>query len=140
MKDWASLGEPTKLRLEGVAMKYSPINLRNKFELFAEHWSPKVVVEMNDYQFKLVKLIGDFVWHSHNDTDEVFIVVTGAMTIAFRDGEVKLNEGEMYVVSKGVEHKPFADEECRVLIIEPRGVINTGDVGGSMTAQNDVWI
>lgn len=121
-------------------MKYSPINLRKKFDLFTDHWSPKVVAEMNDYQFKLVKLIGDFVWHSHNDTDEVFVVVTGTMTIAFRNGEVKLREGEMYVVPKGVEHKPFADEECRVLVIEPRGVINTGDAGGSMTAENDVWI
>ena len=121
-------------------MSYRPINLRQKFGLFNDHWSPKVIAEMNDYQFKLVKLYGDFVWHSHSDTDEVFIVIEGAMTIEFRDGAVKLSEGEMYVVPRGVEHKPFADEECMLLLIEPQGVVNTGEAGGSMTAKNDVWI
>ncbi|HEX6833116.1 MAG TPA: cupin domain-containing protein [Rudaea sp.] len=117
-----------------------PINLRDKLARFSEHWSPRVIAEMNDYQFKLVKLQGEFVWHSHADTDEVFFVVDGAMAIDFRDGRVELKTGEMVVVPRGVEHKPFAQEECRVLLIEPRGVVNTGEAGGALTAQNDVWI
>lgn len=95
---------------------------------------------MNDYQFKLVKLLGDFVLHSHNDTDEVFIVIEGEMKIEFRDGEVTLSKGEMYVVPKGVEHKPFAEKECQVMLVEPKGVVNTGDHQGELTAENDVWI
>ena len=116
------------------------VTLSDKFSLFSEHWSPRVVAEMNDTQFKLVKLKGDFVWHDHSDTDEVFIVVDGSMGIEFRDKTVQLNAGEMIVVPKGVEHKPFAENECQVMIIEPRGVVNTGDKGGDLTADNDVWI
>ena len=95
---------------------------------------------MNDYQFKLVKLEGEFVWHSHADTDETFIVLDGELRIDFRDGAVQLRAGEMYVVPRGVEHKPFAARETQVLLIEPRGVLNTGDQGGERTAPNDVWI
>src|SRR6185437_9640917 len=102
-----------------------------KFALFHEQWTPKVVAEMNNYQFKLVRLEGDFVWHDHKDTDECFIV---------RDGAVTLSKGEMFVVPKGVEHKPFAKGEVKLLLIEPRGVLNTGGAGGDRTAQNDVWI
>ena len=102
------------------------INLKEKLSLFSEHWSPKVIAEMNDYQFKLVKLQGDFVWHSHSDTDEVFIVIEGAMKIELSDGIVELSEGEMFVVPKGVAHKPYAEEECKVMLVEPRGVVNTG--------------
>ncbi|MEO0536808.1 MAG: cupin domain-containing protein [Cyanobacteria bacterium P01_A01_bin.123] len=116
------------------------INLKSKLSQFSEHWSPKVIAEMSDYQFKLVKLQGDFVWHQHADTDEVFLVVAGQMTIEFRDGQVSLSSGEMYVVPRGVEHKPHAEQECQVLLIEPRGVINTGDAGGDRTAASDVWI
>lgn len=116
------------------------ININNKLSKFNEYWSPKVISEMNDYQFKLVKLLGDFVWHSHNDTDEVFIVIEGEMKIEFRDGEVTLSKGEMYVVPKGVEHKPFAEKECQVMLVEPKGVVNTGDHQGELTAENDVWI
>ena len=116
------------------------INLKEKLSLFSEHWSPKVIAEMNDYQFKLVKLQGDFVWHSHADTDEVFIVIEGAMKIELSDGIVELNEGEMFVVPKGVAHKPYAEEECKVILVEPRGVVNTGDSNGKLTASNDVWI
>ena len=120
---------------------YAPINFADKLGRFAEHWSPRVVAEMNDYQFKLVKLQGEFVWHKHDDTDEVFVVVEGRMSIAFRDGQVDLSTGEMFVVPRGREHKPFAAEECNVLLIEPRGVVNTGDAAGSaLTAQNDRWI
>ncbi|MCM3455687.1 cupin domain-containing protein [Heyndrickxia oleronia] len=116
------------------------ININNKLSKFNEYWSPKVISEMNDYQFKLVKLLGDFVWHSHNDTDEVFFVIEGEMKIEFRDGEVTLSKGEMYVVPKGVEHKPFAEKECQVMLVEPKGVVNTGDHQGELTAENDVWI
>lgn len=116
------------------------ININDKLSKFNEYWSPKVISEMNDYQFKLVKLLGDFVWHSHNDTDEVFFVIEGEMKIEFRDGEVTLSKGEMYVVPKGVEHKPFAEKECQVMLVEPKGVVNTGDHQGELTAENDVWI
>ena len=117
-----------------------PINLQSKFELFTEHWSPKVIAEMNDYQFKVAKIKGEFTWHAHADTDEVFIVIEGSMGIEFKDKTVELNSGEMIVVQKADPHKPFATEECKVLIIEPRGVINTGDSGGDLTSKNDVWI
>jgi mannose-6-phosphate isomerase-like protein (cupin superfamily) len=118
----------------------SKINLRDKLGKFSDHWSPKVIAEMNDYQFKLVKLQGDFVWHNHADTDEAFIVIEGEMRIEFEDETIELSEGEMYVVPKGVEHKPYAEKECKVMIIEPRGVVNTGDAEGDLTASNDVWI
>ena len=118
----------------------SKINLRDKLEKFSDHWSPKVVAEMNDYQFKLVKIQGDFVWHNHADTDEVFIVLEGSMRIEFEDGEVELSEGEMYVVPRGVNHKPYAEEECKVMLVEPRGVVNTGEAEGDLTASNDVWV
>jgi mannose-6-phosphate isomerase-like protein (cupin superfamily) len=121
-------------------MEYRPINFRQKLSLFNEQWTPKVVAEMNDYQFKVVKLTGDFVWHDHKDTDETFIVIDGSLRIDFRDGAVTLRAGEMFVVPKGVEHKPYAEEEVQLLLIEPRGVLNTGDKGGERTAQNDVWI
>ena len=117
-----------------------PINIQSKFELFNEHWSPKVIAELNDYQFKLVKIKGQFTWHEHKETDEVFLVIEGAMGIEFKDNTVTLKEGEMIVVKKGEQHKPFAFEECKVLIIEPRGVINTGESGGDLTSENDVWI
>jgi len=116
------------------------INLKDKLSKFSDHWSPKVIAEMNDYQFKLVKIKGDFVWHNHEDTDEVFIVVEGSMKIEFEDRVVELDEGEMYVVPKGVEHKPFAENECKVLLVEPRGIMNTGNTEGELTASNDVWI
>ena len=118
----------------------SKINLREKLEKFSEHWSPKVIAEMNDYQFKLVKIKGDFVWHNHADTDETFIVIEGEMKIEFEDKTVELKEGEMCVVPKGVEHKPYAEKECKIMIIEPRGVVNTGNTEGDLTASNDVWI
>jgi mannose-6-phosphate isomerase-like protein (cupin superfamily) len=123
-------------------MNHAPINLQQKLALFTEHWRPKVIAEMNDYQFKLVKLENEFVWHKHDDTDEVFFVVEGTMKIAFRDGEVELNSGEMFVVPKGVEHKPSAVDECKVMLIEPKGVLNTGSAATSdtLTAPSDVWI
>ncbi len=95
---------------------------------------------MNDYQFKIVKIQGDFVWHDHELTDETFIVLEGRLRIDFRDGHVELAKGEMYVVPRGVEHKPFAENEAQVLLIEPRGVINTGSEGGTLTAENERWL
>jgi mannose-6-phosphate isomerase-like protein (cupin superfamily) len=121
-------------------MNRTAINLHDKLALFSEHWSPRVVAEMNDVQFKLVKLRGEFVWHAHEDTDEVFIVLDGELVIEFRDGDVRLATGEMYVVPKGVEHRPVAARECCVMLAEPRGVVNTGDAGGAYTAANDVWV
>jgi len=121
-------------------MTYQAINLDQKFGLFAEQWQPKVIAEMNDYQFKIVKLEGDFVWHDHQDTDETFIVLDGELRIDFRDGAVTLGPGEMFVVPKGIEHKPYAEKEVKLMLIEPRGVPNTGEAGGDRTAENDVWI
>ena len=116
------------------------INLEEKLSKFSEHWSPKVIAEMNDYQFKLVRIEGEFVWHDHPDTDEVFIVIEGTMQIEFEDRTIELREGEMLVVPKGVRHKPYAEEECKVMLVEPRGVVNTGDAEGNLTAPNDDWI
>ena len=121
-------------------MAYQSINFDKKFSLFDDEWTPKVIAEMNDYQFKLVRVRGDFVWHSHKDTDETFIVIEGLLRIDFRDGEVEVGAGEMYVVPRGVEHKPYAENEVKVLLVEPRGVLNTGDMGSDRTAENDVWI
>jgi mannose-6-phosphate isomerase-like protein (cupin superfamily) len=95
---------------------------------------------MNDYQFKLAKFKGEFIWHNHKDTDEVFLVIEGTMGIEFRNKIIELSEGEMFVVPKGVEHKPFAKEECKVMLVEPKGVVNTGDASGELTSQNDIWI
>ncbi len=121
-------------------MKYKPINIQQKLALFDDQWTPRVVAEMNDYQFKIVKLEGDFVWHDHPETDETFFIIEGELRIDFRDGQVTLSEGELFVVPKGVEHKPYAEREVKVMLIEPRGVLNTGDEGGERTAPNDVWI
>ena len=121
-------------------MSYQPINLQNKLSLIHDQWSPKVIAEMNDYQFKLVKLQGDFVWHQHADTDETFLVLEGQLRIDFRDGAVHIGPGEMYIVPKGVEHKPFAEREVHLMLIEPRGVLNTGHEASNRTAVNNVWI
>ena len=117
-----------------------PINIKEKFSKFKDHWSPRVVAQMNDYQFKLAKLKGEFIWHDHKETDETFIVIKGSMQIEFRDGAVDLAEGEMMVVPKGVAHRPIAKEECHVMLVEPEGMVNTGGSGGGLTAENDVWI
>jgi mannose-6-phosphate isomerase-like protein (cupin superfamily) len=121
-------------------MKPERIDLLNKLSLFSEHWSPKIIAQMNDLHFKLVKFQGEFVWHSHAETDEVFIVLNGEMDIAFREGPVSVKQGQMIVVPKGVEHKPTATRECQVMLVEPAGTVNTGDAGGDMTAPDDVWI
>ena len=116
------------------------INLQNKFNKFDDQWSPKVIMEMNDYQFKLVKIENDFTWHKHDDTDETFFVIEGKIGIEFEDETVELSAGEMIVVPKGKKHKPFAEEEAKIMLIEPKGVINTGDALSKLTADNDQWI
>ena len=121
-------------------MEYHAINLGEKLTLFAEQWSPKIIAQMNDYHFKLAKVQGEFVWHDHPETDEVFLVLHGTLEIQFRDGKVLLNEGEMFVVPKGVEHKPVAERECHIMLVEPVGTVNTGDVLNQRTAPNNVWI
>ena len=121
-------------------MKNKKINIIEKLKKFNDYWSPKVIAEMNDYQIKLAKISGEFIWHCHESTDEVFFVIDGQMTIEFRNGIVELSEGEMYVVPKGVEHKPCANKECKILVVEPRGVINTGDAGGELTITKNVWV
>ncbi len=119
---------------------YKPINFAEKLSLFSDQWQPRVLAELNDYQFKIVRIEGDFIWHDHEDTDEAFIVLEGTLRIDFRDGAVTLGPGEMYVVQKGVEHKPYAEREVKMLLIEPRGTLNTGHEGGERTAENDRWI
>ena len=121
-------------------MGYEAINFGDKFGKFSERWSPRVVARMNDYHFKLARIEGEFVWHSHAETDEVFVVIEGEMAIELRDGRVELKAGEMFVVPRGVEHRPVAGRECWMLLVEPAGTINTGDAGGERTAADDVWV
>ena len=114
------------------------VSLAEKLALFSDHWAPRTVASLNDYEIKVVKVRGDFVWHSHAETDELFLIVKGKLRIDFRDKAVELAAGELYVIPRGVEHKPFASEECEMLLIEPRGVVNTGDAGGELTARPQV--
>jgi mannose-6-phosphate isomerase-like protein (cupin superfamily) len=119
---------------------YQAIRFSEKLAKITDFWQPRVIAEMNDYQFKVVRIAGDFIWHDHPDTDETFIVLSGQLRIDFRDGAVSIGSGEMFVVPKGIEHKPYAETEVQLLLIEPRGVLNTGHAGGDRTAQNDVWV
>lgn len=113
------------------------VDITEKLSLFSEHWSPKVVARLNDYEIKVVKVKGEFVWHTHDDTDELFIVVAGGLTIQLRDGDVRLSAGQLFVVPRGVEHCPVAGGEAHALLIEPTGVVNTGGAGGALTAARD---
>jgi mannose-6-phosphate isomerase-like protein (cupin superfamily) len=117
-------------------MTREPINLAQKLSLFTEHWSPKIIGQLNEYDLMVVKVKGDFVWHSHPDTDDFFMVLSGKLEIHLRDGVVTLEPGEVYVVPKGVEHKPFALEETHLLLIEPKGTPNTGDETTAATKVN----
>jgi mannose-6-phosphate isomerase-like protein (cupin superfamily) len=110
------------------------VNLAEKLGLLSEHYSPGIVGYMNDYKLVVVKLKGEFVWHKHDETDDFFLVLEGRLTIQLRDRDVVLEQGELLVVPAGVEHCPRADEEAHVLLIEPRGTVNTGDAGGALTA------
>jgi mannose-6-phosphate isomerase-like protein (cupin superfamily) len=114
-----------------------PLDVAERLSLVSEHWSPKVVARLNNYEIKVVKLKGGFVWHTHEDTDELFLVVDGKLTIQLREGSVDLKQGHLFVVPKGVEHCPVAEGEVHVRLLEPVGVVNTGDAGGSLTAAYD---
>jgi len=117
-----------------------PVNFTEKFVLFNDQWTPKVIAQMNDYQFKLVRLQGEFVWHEHTDTDETFIVLEGTLVIDFKEGSTTLNAGEMVVVPKGCLHRPRAETEVKLLLVEPVGVVNTGDAQSVLTAPLDDWL
>ena len=121
-------------------MGYEPINLRDKLAGFSDHWSPKIIAQMNNYHFKLVKFQSEFMWHDHKETDEVFIVLDGEMTIHFRNDDVSVKKGEMFVIPKGEKHKTSAKNECRAMLVETAGTINTGATGGDKTAPTDAWI
>jgi mannose-6-phosphate isomerase-like protein (cupin superfamily) len=110
------------------------VDLHERLSLFSEHWSPKVVARLNDYAVKVVKLKGEFVWHSHPETDELFLVVEGTLLIQLRDGDVTLGPGQLYVVPRGVEHRPVAEGDVSVVLVEPEGTLNTGDAAGPLTA------
>jgi mannose-6-phosphate isomerase-like protein (cupin superfamily) len=118
-------------------MAHAVVDLAERLSLVTEHWSPKVVARLNDYEIKVVKLQGEFVWHTHGDTDELFLVVAGELTIQLRDGDVTLTAGQLYVVPRGVEHCPIAAGEVQAVLIEPVGVVNTGSAGGELTARYD---
>jgi len=115
----------------------SVVDLAEKLSAVSDHWSPKVVARLNDYEIKVVKVQGEFTWHRHLDTDELFLVIEGALTIQMRDGDVTLRPGQLYVVPRGVEHCPTAEGEVHAVLIEPAGVVNTGDAGGPLTADHD---
>ena len=121
-------------------MKTDKINFNEKFSKFNDYWSPRIITELNDYQFKVVKIKDEFVWHSHTHTDEAFIVLSGEMWIKLTNKEIHLSKGEMFVVPKGIDHKPYAKNECQVLIVEPKGVVNTGENQGELTKINEEWI
>ena len=131
------LGWPVKRE---KVMDISVVNLEEKFAKIKEQLSPKIIAQMNNYHFKLVKSKGEFIWHKHPETDEVFMIIEGDFQIHLRDKVLQLKKGEMVVIPKGVEHKPFAKEECKVLLIEPEGTLNTGDAGGDLTVTDLEWI
>lgn len=117
-----------------------PVNIAAKLELIDEYWAPKIVGRINDLDVKAVKVLGEFTWHTHDDTDELFWVQRGSLTIQFRDrDDATINEGEFFVAPRGVEHCPRADAECHIVLLEPTGTVNTGDSPGALTA-TDEWI
>jgi len=121
-------------------MELSVVDIEQKFALFTEQWSPKVIGKVNDYLVKIGKLQGSFVWHKHDETDELFLVNKGVLRVSLRDGEVCVKKGQMFVVPKGVEHITHADEECELIMFEPATTLNTGDVQDEMTVDNLDWI
>ena len=121
-------------------MQNEKINIKNKFKEFSDHWSPKIIAELNDYQFKIARIKGEFVWHRHDETDEAFIVIDGSMEIKFRDKKILLERGDLFVVPRGTDHKPYAKGECKIMLIEPKGVINTGSLVNNFTKQKEEWV
>ncbi|WP_431258213.1 cupin domain-containing protein [Roseateles chitinivorans] len=136
----ASNTAPTTAAASAPPRGYRAINLADKLSLLHEQWSQRVVAEMNDYQFKIAKVEGEFLWHAHAETDETFLVVAGELRLEFRDGAVTLRAGEMFVVPRGVEHRPSAAQETHILVVEPRGVVNTGAEHNERTQPNDRWV
>jgi mannose-6-phosphate isomerase-like protein (cupin superfamily) len=127
--------------LAPVAAPTHSVSLAEKFGCFAEHWSPKVVGEFNDLLVKVVKAKGEFTWHKHDEMDEIFLVTKGKLTIKLRERDVVVCANEFFVVPKGTEHCPVAQDECELLLFEPAGVVNTGDSApGDLTAPVDPWI
>jgi len=122
-----------------MTQEINKVNIAQKFDLFQEQWSPKIVGELNDSHVKLVKLKGEFVWHHHDDEDELFLVVKGRLLIKLRDKDIWLNEGEFVIIPKGVEHLPVADEEAQVILLEPKSTLNTGNVDNERTVEA-AWI
>lgn len=116
------------------------INLKEKLSLFEDHWNPRVISELNQQQVKLAKFKGEFVWHKHENEDELFMVLKGKFVMEFRDSKVEVNENEIIVVPKGVEHRPVAEEEVSVMLFEPKSTLNTGDVKGKLTRENLEYI
>lgn len=116
------------------------VNLSEKFNLFKEYWSPKIVGELNGQYVKLAKFKGEFTWHSHENEDEMFLVVKGTLRIELRDGEITLNQGEFCVIPKGVEHKPVADEEAHIMLFEPKSTEQTGGIESELLVENQPWI
>ncbi len=116
------------------------VNIAEKFGKFADHWSPHVIAQLNDFHVKIAKIKGAFVWHAHPDTDELFIINKGEMVMRLRDRDVPLKAGEMFVVPKGVEHMPVAEEECEIVMIEPADTLNTGDAGDDRMVEAPPWI
>lgn len=121
-------------------MSIDVIDIKEKFTRFEEQWSPRIIAQLNDYHFKIARIEGEFVWHSHPETDEVFIVIEGEFEIQLRDETLILKEGEMCVIPKGVEHRPVAEQECQILMVEPAGTVNTGDAGGDCTVTDTEWV
>jgi mannose-6-phosphate isomerase-like protein (cupin superfamily) len=125
--------------MEG-SMNLRAVDINQKFSLFSEQWSPKVIARINNYLVKIGKLQGDFVWHKHDDTDELFLVNKGVLRVDLKEGHVFINKGQMFVVPRGVEHLTHADEECELIMFEPETTLNTGDVKGHMTVEKLEWI
>jgi mannose-6-phosphate isomerase-like protein (cupin superfamily) len=121
-------------------MTIDVVNISDKFSLITKFWDPKIIAQLNDYHFKIARIKGEFIWHSHPETDEVFFVIKGSLVIHLRESVLNLEAGELCVVPRGVEHKPSADLECQILMVEPAGTLNTGDTEGNRTVQDITWI
>ena len=123
-----------------IINKSKKININEKFSKFSEYWSPKVLAEMNDYEFKIARIKGEFIWHNHTETDEVFIVIEGSMKILLKGETIQLSKGDLYVVPKGIDHKPVAEKECKIMLVELKGTKNTGSKTNRFTAEDNQWI
>ena len=123
-----------------IKTKSKKINIKQKFSKFSEYWSPKVLAEMNDYEFKIARIKGEFIWHNHTETDEVFIVIEGSMKILLKGKTIQLSEGDLYVVPKGTDHKPVAEKECKLMLVELKGTKNTGSETHKLTSEDNQWI